>query len=96
MPAGASSVMLLEQNGPKLFEADDPWVCEGAQDRLALVGLERESRHVAIKCGAELVRKRLVVDLVRELEYECIWDLDAGQEHHAQPTPALGDSENRA
>ena len=60
------------------------------------VGLERESRNVSIECGAELVRERLVFDLVRKLEYECISDLNASQEHHAQPTPALGDSESRA
>ena len=88
MPAGSSSIVLLEQDRPELFEADDAWVGECAQDRLALVGFERESRHVVIERGAELVRERLVIELVRKLEYECISDLDAGQEHRAQPTPA--------
>lgn len=84
--------MLLEQDCAELFEADDARVGEGVQDRFSLVRLECESRCVSIERGAELVRERLVFDLVRELEYECISNLDAGQEHHAQPTPALGDS----
>ena len=96
VPAGASSIMLLEQDRPELFEADGAWVGECAQDRLALVGFERESRHVAIECGAELVREHLVIELVRKLEYECISDLDAGQEHRAQPTPASAGTADQA